>query len=77
MNLVRTVSETIVGENKTRYRTRVEIDGPPQPSFHFMLQQLDFNPSLLHCGYHLPQKMSFVRDESRWVIEAEATVDNE
>ena len=74
----RTVSETKIGEERVRYRTRIEDDDVPDAQ-KFMrqrlfLQHLADQPDLLNCGYSRFQTLHIRWDSGRWVAEAEAEV---
>lgn len=77
----RFVTETPVGENRIRYRTRIEDEESAQGSqearirqYHFMLELVN-NWALLYCGLETFQEIKIYHSGTCWVAEAEATVD--
>jgi len=78
----RIVSEAKVGEDKTRYRTRIEDDDSPAGSddsrvrqYLFMHELIDGWP-MLSCGMQMFQTFKVFHDGNRWVAELEAISDN-
>lgn len=77
----RTVSETRVGTNQTRYRIRIEDD--PSAVGHEagwrlvrFLETLSQSPDMLNCGFSKPEKLTFYHSGYFWVAEGEATVED-
>ena len=72
---------TKVGENKMRYRTRIEDEPSPEGSqearirAHTFMRQLVENWALLNCGLEVPQEVKLYHTGNNWVVEAEAIVD--
>lgn len=78
----RFVSEVKIGE-KIRYRTRIEDEESPPGSDEARIRQYDFMRSLLGqwtlvtCGMQMFQTLKVYHDGTRWIAEAEATVDTD
>jgi hypothetical protein len=78
----RKVAETRIGEKLVRYRTRIE-DDPSTPGWeqrqalYRLLGTLIQTPDLLNCGLNAPAKLSIYHSGQSWVVEAEATVEEE
>jgi hypothetical protein len=79
----RSVSEARIGEHLVRHRTRIE-DGPSQANswearkaLYRLLAVLVETPDLINCGYATPQKMNVYHSGQSWIVEAEATVEEE
>jgi hypothetical protein len=75
----RTVSEARVGQDRVRYRVKIE-DDPSLPGWNAETRFVQFlvalteAPDLLNCGFNKPQKLVFFHSGEGWVAEGEATV---
>jgi hypothetical protein len=76
----RAISSATVGEGVTRHRVRVEGDACPAGTqlsrlhAYRLLTLLAEVPDVLACGTTSFSKLTVHHDGSRWVAEAEATV---
>jgi len=72
----RIVTNTDLGEGRTRWRTRIEsddcLDNAKESYKLMLLQNFADNPTLLTCGAIPFQTLKMAHDGVRWIIEAEA-----
>lgn len=79
----RIVSETRVSDKRVRYRTRIEDDPSPRASWEARIRLIKLfddivhAPDLVNCGLTIPEKISITHSGEGWVLEAEATAEEE
>jgi len=77
----RILTSTDLGENRVRYRVRIESDKcetgstMEEPFKQMLLQNFADNPSLLTCGAVPFQTLKMAHNGLNWIVEAEAIVE--